>query len=238
MPWWGALIATIASILGGGVLLSKIIRRSSPGTHIVLVRGGEYKLNKNTELTPVQQNGIDNAKLYAGKWGFVGYPYYEAHSISVAPDTYAIDIPCEVKRVVDGVEELVNCVMTLQPTYSVIESTENGINYAARADRNGMNGVKGLTQSTLKTAFGHLRNMPGVYFDNLNDQNFVFTNLARLIEDKSVVSKDANGRTFSFYGCQLIGLASMLVRTPMAVYNDGERAKTPAPVAVIAQETL
>lgn len=217
MNLWSFLIA-IAGILTSAAILTKVIRRPEPGIEGVLMRGGNFKPNKRTELPPEKRDGVDNAKLYQNHFRLVAWPVYEFRPVSVTDRTYALDIPFDF--VVDGVRK--NFIITLQPTWGVMSSDPNGINYAARAEKNARNGIDGLTQAVFRRAFNRLKRMPGVTIADLDDSDFLFEHLRSLVEivDEEELQANPNSFPLSYYGCDLRGMASVLTRSPMQVYND------------------
>lgn len=217
MNFWSFLIA-ITGIITSAAILAKVIRRPEPGIEGVLMRGGNFKPNKHTKLPPEHRDGVDNAKLYRNHFRLVAWPFYEFRPISVADRTYAIDIPFDF--VVDGVRK--NFIITLQPTWGVMSSDPVGINYAARAEKNARNGIDGLTQAVLRRAFNRLKRMPGVTIHDLDNSDFLFEHLSQLVEivDTEELAANPNSFPMSYYGCNLRGMASVLTRSPMQVYND------------------
>lgn len=217
MNMWGFLTA-LAGVIASAAFLSKVLRRSEPGIEGVLVRGGRFQLNKHTEIPLNKRDGVDNAKIQKNRFGLVAWPWYEWRPVSVADRTYAIDIPFDF-WVNDAWK---NFVITLQPTWGVIPSEPNGINYAARSERNAKNGIDNLTQAVLRRAFNRLLRQEGVTLEDLADSDFLYEHLRNLVEivDDVELAQNPNSFPLSHYGCELRGMASVLTRSQMQVYND------------------
>ena len=63
MNVWSFLIAVVG-VLTSAAIITKVIRRPEPGIEGVLLRGGHFKLNRQSDIPLEKRDGIDNAKLY------------------------------------------------------------------------------------------------------------------------------------------------------------------------------
>lgn len=217
MNVWSFLIAVVG-VLTSAAIITKVIRRPEPGIEGVLLRGGNFKLNKHSCIPVEKRDGVDNAMLYRNHFRFVAWPLYEFRPVSVTDRTYEISIPFDF--LVRGVRK--NFIITLRPTWGVKPSGPNSINYAARAEKNGRNDIESLTKAVFIRAFNVLKRTPGVTISDLDDCDYLFENIKRLVEvtDEKELASSPNRFPLSYYGCEFRGLASYLTRSPMQVYND------------------
>ena len=233
MNVWSFLIAVVG-VLTSAAIITKVIRRPEPGIEGVLLRGGNFKLNKHSCIPVEKRDGVDNAMLYRNHFRFVAWPLYEFRPVSVTDRTYEISIPFDF--LVRGVRK--NFMITLRPTWGVKPSDPNGINYAARAEKNGRNDIESLTKAVFIRAFNVLKRTPGVAISDLDDTHYLFENIKHLVEvaDEKELTHSPNHFPLSHYGCELRGLASYLTRSPMQVYNDDGRPESDNIVVIAAGE--